>query len=118
MLEVTQPPWMGIARLPTHLAGSLLLKGGCQVFVPHRPHLESVRLLWTIAPAELLAPCSPEKLTQFGVTSMGMDGFSPGVLTGFCTSSVTLLAVLSKYPQADRNQGSETSWFFVLTPHN
>lgn len=82
--------------------------------VPHTPHLESVGLLWTIAPTELLAPCSPEKLTQ-GIY-IGMDWFSPSALTGFCTGSVTLLPVLSKFPQADRNQGSEIS-LFVLTPH-
>lgn len=38
--------------------------GGVTEFVPHRPHLKNVGLLWTIVPAELLAPCSPEKLTQ------------------------------------------------------
>lgn len=41
-------------------------------------HTWRVRLLWTIAPAELLAPCSPEKLTQgiWGCVLHGMDGFS------------------------------------------
>lgn len=65
---VTHPPWTLIASLPTHLAGSLVLgEGGHRVCASQTTPGEcetAMDLVITIAPAELLAPCSPEKLTQ------------------------------------------------------
>lgn len=120
---VTHPPWTLIASLPTHLSGSLVLGGGSQslcltdhtwrvwnCYGPGHHHCScwavSSLLPWKADPRHL-GPC----------LYMVMDGFSPSALTGFCTGSVTLLPVLSKYPQEDRNQGSEIS-LFVLTPHD
>ena len=68
----------------------------------------------TIAPAELLAHCPPEKLTQ-GIWGYAFTGgwtdsvLVPPCATGFCTGSVALLLVLSKYPRAEGDWGSEIS---------
>lgn len=72
---------------------------------------------WSCWAVSSLLPWKAEPRHLGPCLYMVMDGFSPSALTGFCTGSVTLLPVLSKYPQEDRNQGSEIS-LFVLTPHD